>query len=404
MKIVKIIITFVLLVACIQIEIVEASNIKLEMFSGEKVSFEFICGFIFIKGKINESEKEYNFLFDTGSSVTIIDSACGQELNLKRNIIKKRIKGSSNKTKYLPQFEIENLSIGNLKFSNVKVVATDLTNLAKYTGREIHGVVGGNIIKEFVLTINYDKKYIVFSSEKFYKPTNREKKMVLKMEKNLLFFIEPIPEIKGSIYNKEINLNFRIDTGYSGGLSIPLREVMEIEDKFKNSLIKVYGIASEDIYGVTKNTYLVKVKDFGIGALKIDKIISDVHNLNYALLGNSFLKNFIVELNYLQNLVTLYWEGDRKYELSETFGLLMLKGNESVVISTIIEGSPADLAGLKVGDGVLEINSVNVNNFTTEEIFLIYRNMDVDKLQLKYKRGDRIEEVCLEKESIWDIN
>ena len=47
-----------------------------------EIPFEFYNNYIFLKVKVND-KKVYNFIFDTGAGIHVVDKAVAQQLNLK---------------------------------------------------------------------------------------------------------------------------------------------------------------------------------------------------------------------------------------------------------------------------------------------------------------------------------
>ncbi|XP_022910737.1 26S proteasome non-ATPase regulatory subunit 9 [Onthophagus taurus] len=59
-------------------------------------------------------------------------------------------------------------------------------------------------------------------------------------------------------------------------------------------------------------------------------------------------------------------------------------------VTTVSDGSPADIAGLQVDDFVVEFGSINSTNFTNiTDIANVVRHSEGHQLRIKLKRGDR---------------
>ena len=101
------------------------------------------------------------------------------------------------------------------------------------------------------------------------------------------------------------------------------------------------------------------------------------------------VKNIIDELKLNGQVKRDFWTGisihsidkgiAKYYNLSNTFG---------VIVTNIEKSSPADKAGLEVGDIILEINNIKVNNEDTI-VYVFHQARTNDVLNLKVVRDDK---------------
>jgi C-terminal processing protease CtpA/Prc len=59
-------------------------------------------------------------------------------------------------------------------------------------------------------------------------------------------------------------------------------------------------------------------------------------------------------------------------------------------IVNIIEASPAAQNGITVGDYILKINGIDVNNYNLTKISNLFRDREGRKIRLKLQRGDKV--------------
>jgi len=86
-------------------------------------------------------------------------------------------------------------------------------------------------------------------------------------------------------------------------------------------------------------------------------------------LGNGVLERFKVTIDYLRR--KLYLEPGARFAERDRYsriGAYLLRSRDRVVAWGVVHGSPADRAGLKDQDEVLEIDGRPARNFTPEEL------------------------------------
>lgn len=93
-----------------------------------------------------------------------------------------------------------------------------------------------------------------------------------------------------------------------------------------------------------------------------------------------------VQLSDLNNTFYLQYYYDIKISNDVTFG---------AVLSFIEEGKPAQKAGLKVGDVIVEMDGKKIENASYFK-YLLYKHSVGDKVKIKYYRENKLEETTIE--------
>lgn len=166
-----------------------------------EVPFEYTDNEILVKCRLNKGE-EVDFLFDTGASDTIIDRRVAAQHFLakqdKFDIAAFSGMVEANKS------ELKRFEIGSLVLNNVPVRVLDMNQQSRQMGRPIAGIIGTNIINQFLITIDYSKPNLTFEDlETAQRPAKAA---------SVPFVFRQLPYIKATLNGKDEQL-LLVDTG-----------------------------------------------------------------------------------------------------------------------------------------------------------------------------------------------
>ena len=178
-----------------------------------------------------------------------------------------------------------------------------------------------------------------------------------------------------------------------------------------SSLIETYRI-NKSIYGAKDRD--VKTQDEGFG--RINKNLRKVKGiLNEKYLGeikeqdlvDSAIKGYVEGLG---DKYTTYYTKDEWQELNEILsgefygiGIYMVRekdDNGNIIISEIIEGSPAQKQDLKVGDKILKVDDKEVTAKDFETLPKIIKGKENTKVKLVVLRGEELLEKEVERQKV----
>jgi len=165
------------------------------------IPFEYADNEIVVKCRVNNSE-DVDFLFDTGASDTIIDRRIAAQ-----NFLAKQDKFDIAAYSGMVQAnrsELKRFEIGPLVLNDVPVRVLDMSAQSRQMGRQIAGIIGTNIISQFLVTIDYSKPNLVFEDmETATRPIKAA---------NVPFIVRQLPYIKVSLNGRDEQL-LLVDTG-----------------------------------------------------------------------------------------------------------------------------------------------------------------------------------------------
>jgi len=359
----------------------QAGELAAQNFRTE-IPFEYEHDHIYIKARLNGSEKEYRFLVDTGAG-TLLREHLANELGLEA-VNEMRIGDVCGVKKKLGYTKLDTIEIGGLAFKNVgaailKVVETPEAQCLRELGDDRDGIIGCNIMKLATWQINYDEKKIIITDD-------RESLSYLEGAHTVPFRQYGLAMV-ADFGMKRKKLGFMvIDTGCSYSLVGHSEQFQKLRKGNPDPYIKGSGQAYSGLYGGCEDRiYISQIYDFQVGNLKVKKIPMAFGSHPAYLLGNGFLKHFIVTFDWGEKELKLYKIPETTIRTSYySFGLGYQYRDGQVRVSFLWENSPATEAGLQIGDRIIQINGKDVSALIPDEYcdFLFESDdLDTDKAQ-----------------------
>lgn len=316
----------------------------------KEIPFKIINGNIIVTVKIEE--KEYDFLFDTGSPL-VIDSEIAKKIKVDK-IGRYKVYDAYGKTEKLVYAKIKKLSIGTLDFFEMGTVITDLNFMVNESCTQVSGIFGANLMSKAIWQINYEQKMIVVTDriDSLYIPPES-------VSINFLTSIGGTPKFNLKINNSKYESI--LDTGFDGGIELPQRYSEESSNL--NDFIVGYGLASS-VFGSTLDTIRLTRAPITINEnFKVtDEIITFKNGITSGIVGNDFLNNYILTIDWRNGKIIFSPRNDSTRESLESFGFKVKFRNKNLIISFLYKGSPAEKNGLQIGDIILRINEWDFSN------------------------------------------
>lgn len=245
-----------------------------------------------IESTINENIKEKTII-DTGASLTFVSFSLAEKLGIEiSDELKSQGFGFHNKVIPVWLSYIKSIEINNLKIIDIPIMIfrdDDLT----FGDYKINFGLGFHLLKEFKITMDYKKKKVSFETyrEEEYFPGN----LILL---GLRAGVEV--SINGAGY-----YNFILDTGSEKTYittSGTKKAVLSEKLNFFELITRGIGKAKVEYRKIEDTT-------IGLSGYKVwyRNIISKMENIKYVdgILGNDFLENFKVVLDFPKNKITL---------------------------------------------------------------------------------------------------
>jgi len=250
---------------------------------------------IYIKCRINQSDS-LTFLFDTGADVMVINQdILGKKLNLMMDSEMGNLGANGNSK--LKVSTKNTLSFGNITAGNISLMAIP------YGKSPFDGVFGSNLMKDYVIEIDYHKKLIRFYANKNYVyDTGAYDTINLKSLSGVFTTTASL-----TVDNKTIEGEFEIDTGGDGGLIIS-SNFSTSNHLFERltSVAKATAVGSDGTKSVSPIVIIPEIILKDKHFYRIPALLSNTDSGLLAskglsgIFGNGFLKRFDVILD-IQN-------------------------------------------------------------------------------------------------------
>lgn len=398
----------------------------------DKISFELVNNLAVIPVEING--KKLSFLLDTGVNHTLLFSLSQADSLEIKNVTPVKIRGLGDGGDIEALKSIENhVKVGDAVDINhaIYVIFDQDINFSPRMGVPIHGVIGYSFFKDFVVKTDYDSELITIYDPKYYKP-----KRCSSCETFDIVLTRNKPYIKNKIkaFDKDHEVTLLIDSGASDALWL-FDEDYGISDTPKNYFTDFLGLGlSGGVYGKRS-----KVEEVSLGSFSF-KNVNVAYPDSLALrnlrtrgarngtLGSDILRRFTVIMDYPARKITLkknaFYKRPFHYNMSgiiiEHSSMVPIKAvrsstSESIridrnngtsaavnidvnplftffltpkfVVAELRKGSPADIAGVEVGDEVLVINGKPFYKWKLAEVNSLFSSKSGRKIVLELLRN-----------------
>ncbi len=386
-------------------------------FSHVSIPFRLVDNLIIVKASINRTP--VNLIFDTGVSQTILINIKSLDSLSFKSVKKKNFTGIGIDNPVIPGLVTtdNDLQLSG-KIFNRKAKIFLITgvefNFQEHLGIDINGFIGGELIKDYIVLVDYQNKKLHFYKHSFFSKIDLKKYQSFDLN---IFDNKPYitADVKVEKKSKPQKLNFLIDAGNSDALWIFKSEKFRLPRHIK-TLNDYFGLGfSGEIEGLR-----FKLKRFSFSQkLSLKNIYTALPDTLYfnniikrypfdGIIGNEILRRFYVIFDYKHQ--KLYLKKNRrvyynKFLFNDTGMYLIYDGKipvkdenisnmtfkyssdtnkpdiifkniktykykkvDRIVIHYIRKNSPADRAGLIPGDVLLEINGESVYKYDLAEL------------------------------------
>lgn len=369
---------------------------------GEKkieLPFQYIANFMLVKLEVQGS-LPLVFVFDTGAAHTIIFEKKLTDLiglNYEDPI---KLKGSDISADVVAYISRKvSLQINDLTpvKRDILILDDNFLNLTEMTGVRIDGILGASFFKNLILEIDHrTNKLIFWHPDRFDKKLRSYTKMPLEIIDNKPYI--SCKTIKPN--NEEHELKLLVDSGaaLSYLININSNKVISPPDN------AIPGNLGKGIGGFIRG-YKGKMKSLRIGTHEFTNIIThfqeldelvdpDIYNNRDGLIGNLVLERFNIVINYMKQEIYLKPIRNLKkkfrYNMSGMELISFGPDLQNFIIFEIIKNSPAEKAGLKVGDVIKKVGVFSASKYTLYDLETTLSKKPGKSLKIKILREGEI--------------
>ena len=335
-----------------------------------RLPFDYRARHVWLRASVNGGPL-VDFLFDTGASVTVIDSGWAAEHHLKtEGRMQAAGAGAAGGASFatLASLRIQSDAGDGVEVENVKVATLDVNpSFEPLMWRRLAGVIGYDVISRFVVTIDYDDSVLVLHDPATWKYPGSEPSLPMVMNGT-------IPALIGRLDDTEDGL-FRLDVGSSGTVDVhtPFAKKHRLRGRMKKSHA-IQGVG----FGGAFSSELGRLGAMRLGPYEWDDPIVTLSNATEGAfasedfagnIGNRILVRFRVTLDYQRRHV--YLEPGERYRLRDHLtrtGALLSRQAGVVTVADVLASSPADRGGLRAGDELLAVDGRDIAAWDLPEL------------------------------------
>lgn len=351
---------------------------------------------IVVPVKINNSNKQYRFMLDTGA-LTVVSKKVAMELNLPTGV-EITARDSTGGTKPMQLINLDLLQLGGMVVAKSAAGILDFSEFGgnlKSPKMDIDGLLGSNFLRHFKVTLDYKNKKLYLDSNT--EPTApKEGEYKIKFTTNMKSGYAPRVEC---IIDNHIKAYGIIDTGAPFLATLP-RMLVEKTVAYKSgAVIKAKGNVWGAAFKASENNMLLRIKSMKIGALVANNIPAISLPHRDILFGKKFLSKFLVTLNYPQQEMTLTPFDKLDFPTNiYSFGTIMNidKDGKAVVVG-FWEGSDADKLGIELGDELVMVNGKRIEDLSPIEVDNILYNDNINEIEVEFKNKSGLHKVKVKK-------
>jgi len=366
------------------------------------IDFKSASNLIIIPVIINDSDT-LNFILDTGVRFPIITELPFVDklsLNYMQPLEIAGLGEGQSLTAYRSGNNTMKIGSGLVSYNQeVHMVIDENFQISQILGLPVHGLIGFDLFKDFVVEIDYENNKLTLTKPEYYQDRvrNRDIVMPIHFERNKPYVRTTIVTDK----NEYVPVKLLVDTGASDAIWLSTKSDHRINLP-ENHIESFLGRGlNGDLFGkkgriggiwVGPLILYEPIASFPEAEL-VDQIITDDRN---GTLGAEILRRFYVTIDYPNNQIRLRPTSKVKDEFNYNMSGLEISnpfpGMPVFTIDMVREGSPGDRAGLHENDQILSLNHASHKSLSLNDINLILMSKEDRKIDMTVLRdGKEIE-------------
>jgi predicted aspartyl protease len=361
------------------------------------INFKTSSNLIIIPVAINNSDT-LNFILDTGVRYPIITElpfVNKLNLNFLQPISVKGLGEGEQLTAYRSGNNTINIEGLVAYDQEIHMVINENFQISHILGIPVHGMIGFNLFKDYVVKIDYPEHKLTLIKPEFFTYKEKEKDIVLP-----LVFEQNKPFVRTSIVtdkNEDVPVKLLVDTGASDAIWLSTNSDSRIHLP-ENHIETFLGRGlSGDLYGKKGRIGAIWVGPLvlyePIVAFPENDIVDQLIGKNdrNGTLGAEILRRFYVTMDYPNKRLILRPNSDLKddfnYNMSGLEVTNPMPGVPIFIINNIRKNSPAYYAGIQENDQIIALNNTNHKALTLNDINLLFQSQEDRKIKLTILRN-----------------
>jgi predicted aspartyl protease len=365
------------------------------------IHFRDFMGLILFECEINDQKGM--FLLDSGADTSIVDTGFAKRAGLEEIRGPLGILGAG----AVSQYKIDRFVIGEWFFDNTTTTGIDLSIVDRYLGFELMGIVGGDVLSKYVLSIDYQNDVFTLSDQA---PVYKNSAAVIPIR-----IIDKLVFAKASPCGSGDDFTFLVDTGATSLVYFKNRieQTCPNYTKWPASL----GWLEATFLG-KKEADIYLMPEFSMGGTGIESVITTVTeagilglSLNilsgsplHGIVGWTFLRNYKVTFDYpRQRMILEPYEvyTDKWPHLFDSVGIMIAYENGVPIIEHLLPNTPASESSIEIGDILVEVDGRQAKTMDSLEISELIMGEPGTSVTLVLKRGSQEYRVQLKRVNLF---
>jgi hypothetical protein len=346
------------------------------------VPFQLLNNHIYVDVSINGSAPR-PFVFDTGAT-NVIESETAAGLGIKVEGVLPTT-GFGDKIQETGLAKVRTVGVGGLVVPDQVFTTQHGAGWVAIEGTPSHGLIGYEVVKRAVVTIDYAAHTMTFTKPGAFQPPANVTPIAFA-------FDDHIPMLPGTLDGAPGQ--FELDTGSRGALTVmgPFAQAHGLIEKIHP---KVSGTVGYGVGGPAR-ALLGRAESLVLGPVTIQRPIAEFainkegggnEQHTAGNIGGDILKRFTVTLDYGHQLAWLQPNaGNDSPEVFDRSGLWIARAKSGAIeVADVTTDGPAFRLGLKVGDEILAIDGKRAEDIQLPALRETFKGAVGTRLQLRVK-------------------
>ncbi len=354
--------------------------------------FDYISRHVWLRASVN-GQPAADFIYDTGASITVIDSAYAAKIGLAHEgALQSQGAGAAGAASLssLNTLKVEGVDGDGVEMTGQRVAILSVNPfLAPFFWRDCAGIIGYDFITRFVNEIDFDQKTLTLRDPKTFQYAGKGTGVPMRLAGTV-----PVVTMK---LDDQYEGEFRLDVGSSSTVDLhtPFVKAHELREHAQPA-IQVMGGG----FGGTFTSTLTRMKKLAVGPYSwTDPMVTLSSTTVGALasedyagnVGNQILERFKVTFDYDHK--TVYLEPGKNYARRDRFsrtGTQLAKYGDTVKALQVLENSPAAKAGLEEGDVVTAVEGKPIASWTSDDLRKVFEDRpNGSKISIEFVRDGK---------------